>query len=89
MEIFTKATLYHAYKVGAAEIAKKVMTNALEQAKYHPTIYIYTEKVYAHEFLLDEVHKLLKHHMLGMNVTMTFVEEDREEGTAVFTIDWT
>jgi len=85
---FTRNMLYSAYKVGAEEIAEKILDKLYEQAKYRPTTFVLTEKVYVHRYLSDELLTILKQVLYGIKVDVTFTEEKNEEGLAVVTIDW-
>ena len=88
MKNYTKNILYQAYKVGAEELAEKILDNMYEQAKYHPTIFVFTKKIVGNHIVLDEVLNLLKHNLLGIKVTMSFVDQTKEDGAVIFTIDW-
>jgi hypothetical protein len=85
---FTRNILYEAYKVGASEIAEKILDKLYDQAKYRPTTYVFTEKVYVHRYLPHELLTILKQELYGIKVEVTFTEEKNEEGLAVVTIDW-
>lgn len=88
MQVYTKQSLYDAYKVGALEIATKIQKDLYESAKYFPDYFEYTEKIFGNRRVLEEVLRLLIGAFPGISVTMEYTPEDSGQGMAVFKIDW-
>jgi hypothetical protein len=88
MPVYNKEYFQNAYKNGAEELARKILDNAYESARYNPDMTEFKEKFFLHKTVADEVLRLLKANTVDISVEMSFKLEDHNEGMAFYTIDW-
>jgi hypothetical protein len=89
MSSYTAIQLRRAYLTFAHERAEIFGKNAFDRAKTFPDDGMYSERMYIHRLIANEIHRLLLAMFVDVKVTMVFTEEDEPNyGTATFTVDW-
>jgi hypothetical protein len=89
MTSYTALQLRRAYLTLAKELAEEFGKNAFERAKTYPDDGMYSQRMYIHRLIANEVHRILLTMFVDIKVTMVFTEEEEANyGTAVFTVDW-
>jgi hypothetical protein len=88
MPVYNKEYFQNAYKNGAEELARKILDNAYESARYNSDCTEHVEKFFLHKTVADEVLRLLKATVVDISVVMTFKPEGDNEGMALYMIDW-
>jgi hypothetical protein len=88
MPVYNKEYFQNAYKSGAEELARKILDNAYESARYNSDCTEHVEKFFLHKTVADEVLRLLKATVVDISVVMTFKPEGDNEGMAFYMIDW-
>ena len=85
---YTVLQFRRAYVAFANELAEQFGKNAFDSAKTHPDDGMYSQRMYVHSLVANEVYRLLKTMFVDFDVDMKFDDEDRNYGTATFIISW-